>query len=159
MRDRFPYSLPIREAFEARYMPEPNSGCWLWIGALGSHGYPTITYQGKRWFLGNRLAWILHRSEIPDDLFVCHKCDNPICVNPDHLFLGTPKDNSQDSAKKGRHRDATGTNNGRAKLTEANVLQLRSAPSKGLVKLAKELGISYSMIKSIRKRRAWKHVA
>lgn len=76
--------------------PEPMSGCWLWTGNL-THGYAAL---GKKRI--HRLMWEREHGPIPQGLYVCHKCDVPLCVNPSHLFLGTQKDNIQDMIQKGR---------------------------------------------------------
>jgi hypothetical protein len=83
--------------FHAKYIPEPNSGCWLWDGWVNGRGYGRF---GKG--LAHRISWELHRGPIPAGMNICHKCDVPPCVNPDHLFLGTQTDNMRDCARKGR---------------------------------------------------------
>lgn len=102
---------PIRDRFNEKWIPEPNSGCWLWIAGtmIGGYGSIFIRHEGDDWktrrsvFDGaHRVSWILHRGEIPENLRVCHHCDTPSCVNPSHLFLGTASDNTNDSIKKGR---------------------------------------------------------
>lgn len=82
-------------------IPEPNSGCWLWIGYTMKNGYGQITYCQKSW-LAHRLSFYGFNNIDPKELYVCHKCDNPSCVNPDHLFLGTHKDNMKDMVSKKR---------------------------------------------------------
>lgn len=78
-----------------------RSACWLWLKSRNNKGYGKLRYQGKPW-VAHRLAWSLERGPVPDGMFVCHHCDNPPCCNPEHLFLGTAKDNMQDALNKGR---------------------------------------------------------
>lgn len=86
-----------------RYEVDQITGCWNWSGNTSSRGYGRISYKGK--YIGaHRGSYIAHKSEIPDGMIVCHTCDNRKCVNPDHLFLGSYSDNTQDMLKKGRGR-------------------------------------------------------
>lgn len=98
--------LPLADRFEASYVPEPNSGCWLWLGSLmGQRGrqYPVINIEGKR-RRANRVSIELHKGPIPAGLLACHTCNNILCVNPDHLYPGTTKQNADDMVRAGRNK-------------------------------------------------------
>lgn len=92
--------MDLIEEFNKRVMPEPMSGCWLWIGVLHDTGYGRMLFHGVMDY-AHRWAYRIHKGEIGDN-FVLHNCDNKLCVNPDHLFLGTHQDNVQDMYRKGR---------------------------------------------------------
>lgn len=95
---------PPEERFHSRYSVD-ESGCWIWQGATTNAGYGKIAVHGTL-ILSHRFSWELHHGPIPEGLYVCHHCDNPQCVNPDHLFVGTAQDNVNDMMAKGRHRTA-----------------------------------------------------
>lgn len=114
--------------FEDRFIPEPNSGCWLWLGGTQSQGYGMFdTRHGK--VLASRHAYTKYRGKIPRGLHVLHKCDTPSCVNPDHLFIGTRHDNMQDASRKGRMH--LGEADGMAKLTTRQVNTIRDRSRQG----------------------------
>lgn len=138
------------EAFEQKYIPEPMSGCFLWMCAQHKQGYGSLAIKRKS-LLAHRVSWELHRGPIPDGMKVLHSCDNPPCVNPDHLFLGTQSDNMSDCGRKGRSNKKGGIN-GNAKLTEDDVREIRAAPRKKFVcvKLAAQFGIALSTVRDIR---------
>ena len=141
-----PTGMPLIDRIEFLSIPEPNSGCLLWLGNLDSRGYPRLNVDGRRFYV-SRLVWELHRGSIPPKLQACHKCDNPVCIEVNHLFLGTIKDNADDRDRKGR--TAKGSSNGQSKLTDDQVLAIKSS-TKSQSKLATEFGLNQSQISRIR---------
>lgn len=137
---------------------QKSDGCWLWIGGKTQDGYGQMNREGRN-ARANRYSWELHFGGIPSGLHVLHKCDNPSCVRPEHLFLGTDADNSADCRRKGRH--AHGERNGSAKLTEILAAQIRVEYSNGGTshgKLAAKYGISRGAMQQLLERKTWKHV-
>lgn len=151
----------------ARFEKKINKteGCWLWIGELREgYGRFTIRCKGKNKHLRpHRVAYFLEHGPFDYNMLVCHHCDNPVCVNPEHLFLGTDKDNSDDKIKKDRH--AYGQRLPQTKLKEADVLEIvrRCKNNKwkqnGRTKaVAAEFGICQDNVYAILNGRSWSHL-
>ena len=156
-------SLEFRTWFWQQARQEGD--CLIWTKAMQSPGYGVLRV-GHRNLLAHRASWLLTNGDIQPGLCVLHRCDNPACIDPDHLFLGTRTDNSIDKIKKGRqgrgdkmaHKGAT---NGRAKLNDEQVLLIRKIYREGGVthrELAKEFGVAHSLIGRIVLCLAWRHL-
>lgn len=136
------------------------AGCWEWTGRRFRDGYGEFNFGDGRRSVAHRAAWELLRGPIPDGLYVCHRCDNPPCVNPDHLFLGTAKDNERDKESKGRRESRAGENNGNAALTEGQVHAVRAAAARGDADevIGERYGVAAATVRGIRTGRDWKSV-
>lgn len=147
--------------------------CWMWTAGTDKDGYGKFQWDGetKR---AHRFSYTFFRGPIPTGLFVCHSCDRPGCVNPEHLWLGTTKDNSADMKKKGRaakgdknganwywkkhpERHVKGENVHWTKLTEANVREIRKSTDIHRV-VAKRFGVSRALVSMIQNKKVWRHI-
>lgn len=142
--------------FMRRVTLETGTDCWLWNGGRFNHGYGLITI-GRKNRLAHRFAYEFFIGD-PGSLKVCHKCDVKLCVNPKHLFLGTQGDNNRDRKQKGRNGDLRGVNNGRAKLTEADVVRIRSLSGLSKSEISRRTGIGRSQVRRILSSIHWKHL-
>ena len=143
----------MRERLEYHSMPEPNSGCYLWLTHSNADGYGIIVYKGVR-----SLAHVAAYREFKgptNGLHVLHKCDNPGCINPDHLKLGTNLDNIAD--KMAKQRQTRGENVAMSKLKEPQIVEIR-ASKLNHQEAANLYGVSRSLVYQIRRRMIWKHV-
>ena len=147
---------PLIEAFNEKYTYS-ESGCWLWNGSKHKNtGYAQITINGKS-LTASRVSYELFTGEIPQGMYVLHSCDVRHCVNPKHLFLGTQQNNIDDMMEKGR--GPNGSKNGRSKLTEIKVDDIRSMIKSQIpIKdIAKKHGVSASTISMIKNGHTWGH--
>jgi len=149
-----------KQKFYSNIKVNPETNCWEWIGNKDKKGYGIFKGYGFT-HRAHRFSWLLHKGEFPNEFYVCHKCDNPPCVNPDHLFLGTQFDNMQDMIQKGRGPKVYGTNNPRANLSDQDVMEIRRLWDVEKTS-PKELSIMFSTPKStinqIISGNTWKHL-
>lgn len=140
------------ERFNAKWTPEPFSGCWLWTAYCTPSGYGSFTL--KNWpYRAHRASWILKYGTIPDGLLVLHKCDTPSCVNPDHLFIGTQSDNLKDAFRKGRI-STKGDNSRSRKLCTRDVAAILAATG-SQKEIASRYNVHHSTISLIKSRKIW----
>lgn len=136
---------------------EKSDGCWTWTGAVFANGlgYGSVYFDGKT-RLAHRVSWLIHTGEEADKL-VLHHCDNPKCVNPEHLYVGDHKDNARDRETRNRRRKIRGEEIGNSKLAEADVIAIRAAIGT-CDELGERFGVSRSLISLIKLRKIWAHV-
>lgn len=115
----------IKDKLEFWSMPEPMSGCTLWIGSVNGGGYGHIYYGGKN-RLAHRISWELNNGPVPGGLWVLHKCDNRVCINHQHLYVGTRNDNSNDAVLRDRYYLKKGSRHPFAKLTDRDIENIKS---------------------------------
>lgn len=153
----------LEAQFEAFVHPEPNSGCWLWGGSTDRKGYGQLRVSSNHLRYATHVALEIAGRPLPAGMIACHHCDNPGCVNPDHLFAGTSRDNTRDMMAKGRHVPPPrleGEANSSASITAATARRIkaeleagRSAPA-----IARDLGIAKGIAYAIKYGKTWRHV-
>lgn len=135
-------------------------GCWVWRGGTAHFGYGQISFRGRT-INTHRLAYEAWVGPIPEGYVVRHRCDNPPCINPDHLETGTYRDNAQDREVRGRGNPRRGEDAPNAKLTEHDVLDIRREYGYGVLTqkmLAEVYGVAHQAVHDIVRRRNWKHI-
>lgn len=161
-------SLPIKKVTRLSGTPKERllakceklaSGCWVFTGSKNKQGYGMISAYGRH-VLAHRLSYSEFIGEIPDGNVVCHKCDNPSCVNPEHLFTGTQKDNVSDMFKKGRQANFSGSLSGKSKLTDKQVDLIREIRNgMSTMQISKLMGVHQTTIQRILSLRSYKCIA
>jgi hypothetical protein len=153
----------LEERLLKNSIPEPNSGCWLWLGGLQHYdkqaSYGGLSFQGKS-IAAHRASFEVFKHPVPAGKEVCHSCDNPFCINPEHLFVGTHLENMQDRDKKKRRTAVKGEKNNLAKLTAEQVLEIRVLLEKGIPqqKIAEQFNIVQTAVSLIKNRHNWGHI-
>ena len=143
---------------------EKTDSCWFWRGGISSRGYGNFAFRKDGIVVNNRahrFSFELAFGKIPKNILVCHKCDNPLCVNPQHLFLGTQKDNAIDMVKKGRANPLKGEKSNLSKLKEYQVIEIRNLYNFGkkrVCELAELFNISHQQISKIILGQRWKYL-
>lgn len=155
------HGLSVEERFDRMHRKDGPNGCWLWTGTVDHDGYGIFTgnYDGLVYRRAHRYSWAFHaKGQVPEGMFVCHSCDTPGCVNPDHLWLGTVAENHEDMDAKGRRRAVRrGNQSARALLAEANVEKIL-VDARPYAEIAQEYGVAVTTITSIKNRVSWAHV-
>lgn len=154
----------LKDRFEKSYNIDPVSKCWIWQKHIDLRGYGKITFEHKSCY-AHRISYYLHNGYFPNELLVCHRCDNTSCVNPNHLFLGTTADNTHDMIKKGRSKFPMkgfnrGVTNPHAKLHDEQVKEIKIKLKNGFtcIEIAKLYNVSRLTISNIKRNSTWKHI-
>lgn len=157
--------MEITEEWKARFnakWEKDESGCWIWSGCKAGKGYGILKIpKTRKQIYAHRLSYLIHRGEIQEGEYVLHRCDNPACVNPAHLFLGSAKDNAQDMAAKGRHLFGERNKNPEQILTSRDVVKIKKLLAMNSFS-QKEIGrmfcVAQITISRIHRGLRWKHI-
>lgn len=146
----------IPERIERYSMPIPESGCIVWTSTVGSNGYPFLEHRGKIIYL-HKYVYKMINGPIPKGLWILHKCDVKSCINPNHLYAGTPTQNAQDRERRGRGNPPKGSEHVFSKLNDDIVRDVRNS-SESNYALGIKYGVARATIRNARNRKTWKHV-
>jgi hypothetical protein len=149
-RDRFYKCLPDNIT---------DSGCFEWCGFVSDFGHGRFYFRGKRHYAHRIIKELQLGHRIQRGYLVLHKCDNPPCVNVEHLYIGTTQDNSNDMVNRGRHQDSRGENNGRSKFSSDEIQNIRNLyPALSAREISKQFSISITTAYRIVLRKSWRHI-
>lgn len=156
------YKRPTKERLLEKTTVCKKTGCWNWEGLKDKNGYGRLGI-GKKVFRCHRLSYEVFCGPIPPDMFVMHSCDNPSCINPDHLSVGSPDDNVQDMLRKGRYipggKPHHGQKNGNSKLTEKQAVEIiKLSREKSCARISRIYNVSKTCIERIVSGQSWKHL-
>ena len=151
-----PKGIYTRQDINTRFWNKvkKTESCWIWLGTKNTKRYGSFT-NNKKHVLAHRQSYIFVHGIIPNGYYVCHKCDNPSCVNPDHLFLGTPKENTRDMITK--NRKPLGENHKSSKLTNNDIYAIRKSKM-SQTDIAELYGIDQTQVSNIQNYKQWKHI-
>lgn len=135
-------------------IPEPNSGCLIWEGAVDKHGYGHLSVFGRQ-YIAHRWYWSLLNGPLRPEQFLCHKCDTPLCINPYHMFVGDNGSNTRDKVSKRRH--SFGERVPQAKLTNDKVRAIL-VDTRRQLDIAAEYGLSPNHVSLIQRGKVWRHL-
>lgn len=145
--------------FKYIIIPENDNDCMKWNGYINPSGYGKLCHNWKS-YRASRLSYQIFIGKIPENMEVCHKCDNTTCVNPNHLFIGTHTDNMRDMSKKGRQNILRGEQKKLSKLKEKDIVEIRIKLKEGLTQkeIGKIYGVDATIIGDIKLNKIWRHV-
>lgn len=154
----------LKKSFEKHVVKQ--DGCWDWKGSINRNGYTVMSCRKEIGpITGHKASWVIHKGSIPQYMHVCHTCDNRRCTNPDHLWIGTHKENNDDKISKGRARWAqpphkVGSDNGASKLVDEEVKKIKMLIESGrsCYSISKEFSVSSTTIKRIKNGINWSHI-
>jgi hypothetical protein len=165
IRNQHTGPAPVIKRFMEKVTILPESGCWIWTGSIGKAGYGTFNAGNGRYISAHRWSYDYHNGEIPKGMNVCHKCDIRCCVNPEHLFIGTQRENMIDASLKGRisrkGNNIIGEKHHLSKLNADCVRQIRAEYNGNygeLKELAKRFNVSENTILRAFSKKTWRHV-
>lgn len=149
------------DRFNAFVVCDEGGGCWSWLGGKNRQGYGKFSVGGST-KMAHRVSYEIYYKKIPEGMMVCHKCDNPECTNPEHLFLGNAAENMRDKIQKGRHKGAAkGQQHHNSRLKESDVKEIRQTYAAGKAsqyELAQRFCVTQSQISAIVNKRKWGHL-